>query len=195
VDYRFKGMSWSPDSRHIALEEFSNEGDDVAEWSHKCRVLIFDTNTSGSFEEIPDAVSFYWSPDGDKGMPGFDAQGVYRAEIRTVSDPVPLLVIEGSDWPIWDTGIQDWPIRSDLRKRCFALLNTDRSALDLWDPWGLRRMGSIPFTPDVEGNMSPTLQNIVWSPDGDRLLIRRTKSRAEIWGRVDTADSPAARSS
>jgi Tol biopolymer transport system component len=191
ADRRFKGMSWSPDTRHVALMEFRREEDDAGQaWREKFRVLILDTGTSGSFEEIPDALSFIWSPNGDKGMACFDADGVHRAEVRTVSDAEPLLVIEGSVFEVWDAGI-----RHDVPFRCFALLNTDRSALDLWDPWRLRRMGSIPFTPDVEGDMSPTWRNIVWSPDGDRLLIRRTKSRAEIWGRVDTADSPAARPS
>jgi dipeptidyl aminopeptidase/acylaminoacyl peptidase len=191
ADRRFNGMSWSPDSRHVALMEFRREEDDAGQtWREKFRVLILDTDTNGFLEEIPDAVSFIWSPNGDKGVPCFDANGVHRAEIRTVSDPEPLLVIEGSETEVWDAGI-----RNDVPFRCFALLNTDRSALDLWDPWRLRRMGSIPFTPDVEGNMSPTWRNVVWSPDGDRLLIRRTNSRAEIWGRVDTADSPAARPS
>ena len=191
VAHRFNGMSWSPDSRHVALMEFRREEDDARQtWRDKFRVLILDTDTNGFLEEIPDAVSFIWSPNGDKGVQCFDANGVHRAEVRTVSDPEPLLVIEGSATEVWDAGI-----RNDVPFRCFALLNTDRSALDLWDPWRLRRMGSIPFTPDVEGNMSPTWRNVVWSPDGDRLLIRRTKSRAEIWGRVDTADSPVARPS
>jgi hypothetical protein len=191
VDRRYNGMSWSPDSRHVALMEFRREEDDAGQtWREKFRVLILDTGTSGSFEEIPDALSFIWSPNGDKGMACFDADGVHRAEVRTVSDAEPLLVIEGSVTEVWDAGI-----RNDVPFRCFAIQNTGGTALDLWDPWDLRRMGSIPFTPDVEGNMSPTWRNVMWSPDGDRLLIRRTNSRAEIWGRVDTADSPAARPS
>ena len=181
VDRRLNGMSWSPDSRHIALKEFHRVMDVAREtWSEKFRVLILDADTNGSFEEIPDAVSFIWSPSGDKGMPCFDANGVHRAEVRTVPDSGSLLAIEGSATEVWDAGT-----RHDVPFRCFAIQNTDRSVLDLWEPWALQRIGSIPFAPDVEGNMDPTWRNIIWSPDGDRLLIRRTKSRAEVWARAD----------
>jgi len=53
----------------------------------------------------------------------------------------------------------------------------------LWDPWKGCRIGSVPFTPDEEGHQQHSnFTTVVWSPDGTRLLIRRTAQRAEIWG-------------
>lgn len=178
--FRTLGMGWSPDSRKVSLVECGNVYDQATEdWIHRDQVRLLYSTGHGPHEVIPDAGSFIWSPNGDKGMACVDIDDRHLATVRPADDPLPVLVIEGSGTEVWDA----W-ILSDAPNRLFAIQNVDRSLLEMWDPWEGHRIGSIPFTPDEVGHQEADFSTVIWSKDRARILIQRTSTTAEVWGVV-----------
>jgi len=166
-------QSWSPAGRMFASHECwcGSATDD--------RVYVHDVVTSRVVAELQDARSFKWSHDG-----AFLAtcNSSMKLHVNTIREASAFRVV-GS---IRGFGFET-PSADGSR---FAMIAEDLSAIHVWEPWAIRRVGELRLDPDVVNpNQEWIPSSYAWSFDMKCSVIRRSNGTIVVWAESARAGS------
>jgi WD40 repeat protein len=133
------------------------------------RVMIHDLAAKQVTHTFGDSNHLAWSPDDRLFELCSDLEEAHHNQVRDETSAELVLEIRGQSFEEWS------PDKSKL-----ANMKEEGSAIEIWDPWSQSLLASIP-SPSVVSGQVFLHRHVFWSPDGERVAVKRDDRTIEIW--------------